>query len=201
MSTAVENPRKRYPRAAALAVVRALLAELGPACERVVVAGSLRRRKAEVGDIELLYIARTVRVPDPEDFFGATIAANAVDLALAAMLEEGTLARRPSVRGQGAWGRQNKFAVHVASGIPVDLFASDAERWWNMLVCRTGGAATNQRIAEEARLWGWQWNPYAEGFSRPAPGRPGEREVHRVRSEADVFHRAGLPFQEPEARE
>lgn len=59
----------KFPRAVALEVVRGLMPHLVPACEpeRFIIAGSLRRRKIEVGDIEILFIPRFTEVK--EDFF------------------------------------------------------------------------------------------------------------------------------------
>ena len=64
------------------------------------------------------------------------------------------LRRRLSKTGAEAWGPKNKLAVHVESGIPVDLFATSAESWWNYLVCRTGPAASNIAIAQAALAGG-----------------------------------------------
>lgn len=50
--------KPKFPRQAALDATREILATLRPGCARVIVAGSLRRRREEVGDIEILYIAR-----------------------------------------------------------------------------------------------------------------------------------------------
>jgi DNA polymerase/3'-5' exonuclease PolX len=198
MSTVVTVEKRKFPRASALAVVRELLAELKPACEKIVVAGSLRRRKEAVGDIEFVYIPRMVQVADPEDFFGKKITVNAVDQLLARWIAEGTIGRRLSKLGRTMWGPQNKFAVHCASEIPVDFFATDHARFYNMLVCRTGGAATNVAICEGAQKWGWKWEPYDEGFVRkPSSAGPEYHDVRVVHSERDVFSFAGLPYLEP----
>lgn len=42
-------------------VAAEVVARLGPACERVEVAGSVRRRKAEVKDLEVVFIPRMER--------------------------------------------------------------------------------------------------------------------------------------------
>jgi DNA polymerase/3'-5' exonuclease PolX len=154
-------------------VVRELLPVLQPACVRLIVAGSLRRRKREVGDVELLYIPKIIEVPDPDDFFGRMIKANAVDLALTKLNEEGALSPRLKCARRPAWGERNKLARHVASGIGVDLFTADLENWWNLLVCRTGGATSNTQICMKAQEGGWKWNPYGSGFSLPNPAAAG----------------------------
>lgn len=198
MSAVVSVEKRRFPSESAKTVVRELLVELKPACEKLTVAGSLRRRKALVGDIEFVYVPRMVKVADPEDFFGQLITVNAVDQLLAKWIAEGVIARRLNVQGSTMWGPQNKYAVHCASEIPVDFFASDHARFFNMLVCRTGGEATNKEIATRALERGWGWNAYGEGFTRkPSSAGPDYHDVATVRSEQDVFAMAGLRYREP----
>jgi DNA polymerase/3'-5' exonuclease PolX len=188
--------KPRFPRADALRVARACVAALRPACSELIIAGSLRRRKAEVGDVEVLYIPRTIEVADPGDLFGKKIRANAVDLILSALVDEGLLLKRQNKDGHFAWGDQNKLALHKASGIPIDFFAATPENWWNLLVCRTGGAESNKQICAAAIDRGWKWNPYKEGFSRGGP-MAGEKTVHRILSEREVFEFVGLDYLEP----
>jgi DNA polymerase/3'-5' exonuclease PolX len=184
--------KPRYPRATALAVVRELLPVLQPCCSRIVVAGSLRRGRREVGDAEILFIPRLeVRQID-------LVTRAPVDLAVEAiegLLASGVLAKRPGEDGITRWGKQNKLAVHVASGLPVDLFAATEENWFNYLVCRTGPKESNRRIAEKAKSAGWTWNPYKSGFTDDANGR-----VMPMGSEQEVFEFVGLPYREPRDR-
>ncbi|MCX6753734.1 MAG: hypothetical protein NTV03_01615, partial [Candidatus Nomurabacteria bacterium] len=49
---------KRYPLAEAMRIAEALLEELKPHCARIAVAGSVRRKKADCGDIELVAIPK-----------------------------------------------------------------------------------------------------------------------------------------------
>lgn len=46
--------KTKQPLAVAAAIAAALVAELTPYCERIEVAGSVRRGKAQVGDLEVL---------------------------------------------------------------------------------------------------------------------------------------------------
>lgn len=187
------SAKPRFPRALALDVAREILRALDPACERLLVAGSLRRRKAEVGDVEILYIPRTRRVTT--DLFGGCAEESEAEPILAALIAEGILERRTNVIERPCgWGARNQFAVHCASGVPVDFFAATTANWANYCVCRTGGARMNVEIANAARLRGWQWNPYSEGFSRPSGLG---REVHRCTTEQEVFAFVGLDWKEP----
>lgn len=186
-------PASRYPLADAAAVAAALVAILAPFCEpgRCLVAGSIRRKKFIVGDIEILYVSRYDRRQVAPDLFPRAVPL--ADLQIEAMIRDGTLAKRPNINGQHTWGDCNKFAVHRASGIPVDLFATTADAWHNYLVCRTGGATNNKTIATAAKVRGWKWHPYGRGFSA------GVGEII-VRAERDVFDHLGLPYLEPADR-
>lgn len=117
---------------------------------------------------------------------------------IGSLLGRGVLSKRPSVTGVFSWGLKNKLALH-RGGIPVDLFTASATNWFSYLVCRTGPAESNIRIATAAQVRGWKWNPYGAGFSRGGP-LAGEREVHAVESEEDVFAFVGLPYFQPEER-
>ena len=185
------HSKRRWPRADALAVAREICARLSPHCERLVVAGSLRRKKQDVGDVEILYISR---LEERQADLLTTEMVSLADEEIARMLADGTLSKRPSRTGGTAWGSKNKLALH-RSGLPVDLFRTAAESWWNYLVCRTGPADSNTRIATEAQRRGYQWNPYSSGFTRLADGT-----TFPMQSEEAVFAFVGLPYCAPEGR-
>jgi DNA polymerase/3'-5' exonuclease PolX len=182
------NLKVKWSRSAALEVARELCDRLEPFCERLIVAGSIRRRKAEVGDVEILYISRTEK--RPLDMF-ATEAVSLADEEITRMLADDTLTKRLSKTGGTAWGDKNKFAVH-RSGVPVDLFRTVEESWFNYLVCRTGPADSNARIATEAQRRGYRWNPYGSGYTTLADGT-----VTAMDSVEAVFAFVGLAYAEP----
>lgn len=169
-------------------MAREIVQLLQPHCDRLVVAGSLRRRKALVGDVEILYIPKFTTVPD--GLFDSK-QFNYSDHALEQMLQSGVIAKRKNVNGSEMWGEKNKLAVHVRSGIPIDFFSARESNWFNYLVCRTGGAESNTEIASAARAKGWKWHPYGQGFTDQ------HGCIHVVNSEQDVFSLAGLPYKEP----
>ncbi|ODU24145.1 MAG: hypothetical protein ABS95_02225 [Verrucomicrobia bacterium SCN 57-15] len=184
--------KPKFPRDLALAATREILVRL--VTERVIVAGSLRRRKKEVGDIEILYIPKKHYQHDVEasDLFQSRARVrNLTDHSIVEMIKSGLIRPRENVLGRTTWGDKNKLAVHVASGIPVDLFATTESAWFNYLVCRTGSAENNIRISAAAQAKGWSWHPYALGFTN-------ERgNLVRVESEEDVFRLVGLPYLQP----
>ncbi len=221
------SDKPRFPAAVALAVAKELVQALKPCCEMnpnegreyLVVAGSLRRRKDTVGDVELLYVGKWGEAQ-------VDLLTEEVDLAehtIEVLLKKGVLAKRPSKVGTETWGAKNKLALHVASGVPVDLFATRPPFWYNYLVCRTGGADNNTAIASAALARGLKWHPYHSGFtvedvdtvlrwleplSEGLPMTKGPlmgAHIHMAKmipchSEADVFSLAGMPFLQPHER-
>ena len=189
----------RYSRADALAVARELCGEIELFCVPgfLKVCGSLRRRKESVGDVELVYIPEIEMVADTNDLFGSPGTAhevNQVDALLEQLIQHGVLEKRLNKLGRVSWGAENKLARHCATGIPVDLFATSRPAWWSYVVCRTGSAESNTRIAAEALRKGWHWHPTAGYFSDVL------RRKHWIKSEQDAFHLVGLPYLEPHQR-
>jgi DNA polymerase (family X) len=188
----IQTDKPRFPNALGMAVAAELCRALTPACERIIVAGSLRRRKPTIGDVEILYIPKLVRKQDPADMF-STMESNLADEVIALLEKNGVLERRKNTLGREMFGPKNKLMRHVSSGIPVDLFSATEENFWNYLVCRTGPAESNIRIAEAAKRRGYKWNPYGSGFTRAD-------ETFPMHSEEEVFQFVGMPFLKPEER-
>lgn len=195
------SDKPKFPRADALKVAKEMCEQLSPWCEErplekpwIIVAGSLRRRKELVGDVEILYVPQMRMVKPAGDWFADEVLVDLISARLDRLIKAGILKKRLTVMGSETWGPKNKLAVHVASGIPVDLFLATKENWYNYLVCRTGSAESNVAIASAAKAMGWGWNPYGTGFSRPS-GLGHEERV--ITSEREVFEFVGLPYKEP----
>lgn len=194
MMNHAEKPK--FPHDAARLVAFSVLSALRchETCERFEIAGSLRRGKADVGDVEIVYIGKEETRPRRGDMF-ASDRVNLAHEAIDALVDRGVLRKRENLRGAFAYGEKNRLCVHAESGIPVDLFATTEASWWNYLVCRTGPAELNTEIATRAQAKGWKWTPYGKGFSHRHTG-----QVHRVSSEEDVFAFVGLPYIPPHQR-
>lgn len=186
--------KPKYPRAAALAVAREFCEAFKPRCQpdRLKVCGSLRRRKEHVGDIELIYIPRHREERDPDNFF-ATHQINEINEYLNGCLRGGRITKRLAITGRiSSWGPENKHAVHVESGIPIDFFATTEPDWWVTVVIRTGSKETNLRLTTGARARGLTLNAYGAGFTHLVTG-----EKIPCTSEREVFEIAGVPYLEP----
>lgn len=189
-SAPVKQEKKRYPHGIAHRLAVELMEELAPFCERIIIAGSLRRNRPDVGDIELLYI------PSFEDRQADMFTTEPADVAgekIDAMLAAGTFSKRPKIDGTFTWGKKNRLAIH-RDGIPVDLFATTQENWWVSLVIRTGGKETNLRLTNGALAKGMHLNAYGSGFTLQ------NKRVVTAHSERDVFELAGVRYAAPEDR-
>ena len=170
----------RWPLADALRVAQDLKALLAPACERIEIAGSVRRQKPDVADIELLC------VPKP---CNEILYIDALDEAVMG----GPLDMRPNVKGRFTYGRLNKLMVHRSSGIPVDIFSVEVRNWGMSLVVRTGPAEFNVRFM--ARLLQLGMKGHAYGGITSALGQEIE-----CPDEESVFRCLGWAYTPPEQR-
>ena len=166
----------------ARAIAEELKSQLEPACERIEIAGSIRRQKPFVGDIELLCVPKIDN------------GADCLDQAIKLFMQFGVLSMRLNKRGSRAYGPKNKLLVHLPSGMGLDIFSTDEKCWPVALVARTGGKVTNQRIAMAAIKKGWHLQAYGAGFSTP------EGDIV-CKSEKEVFELVGLPYKDPWERD
>lgn len=186
--TPAPMPKTKFSRKAALAVARELVTALEPYTERLIVAGSLRRRLPEVGDVEIVFVPKMVE--GRLDLFRG-VQLQATDQPLQVLLRHGILTKREKKDGTLTWGEKNKLALHVKTGIPVDLFAATEATWFSTLICRTGSARHNIAVASAAQKLGLKWHPYGEGFT------DGDGKVIRLTSEPHLFEILGWKWAEP----
>jgi len=208
------SDKPKFPAEVAKAVARELIARLKPCVEFndaekrefIVCAGSLRRRRAEVGDLELVMVPKWGTVMDGLFEKQACLCATEIEKLRA----EGVLRERPSSKHTITWGPKNYLGVHVESQLPVDLFCIPRAAYYNYLVCRTGGKLNNIEICNAAIARGLHWLPYGGGFEvrdldladRALPDLglyPGA--FIAAKSERDVFEIAGLKWREPWERQ
>ena len=185
----------RYTLAEAQHIAGQIVGQLDPSCERLVGAGSLRRRRPDVGDIELVAIPRFIE--EPSGLF-ETVQVSLLDRALAR--EE-----RDQVLERLSGGDRYVKLRHVRSGLQVDLFIVPPPASFGVLLAiRTGPAAYSQRLVTLARRQG---NHVADGALRLGlrdHSTPAEKlctcPVIPTPEERDFFAALGLAYVEPEAR-
>lgn len=161
-----------------------LVDRLTPACTRIEEAGSLRRKQAEIGDIEL------IAVPIPVlDLFGQPTGQTQVDLLLAQWPVE--------VIKDGE--KYKQFIVTTTHGQPVqvDLFLQPDPATWgvNMLI-RTGPVNFSRKMVTPKRSGGWMPDAYIVRDARIWL----LHEAQETPEEEDVFRLYGLDWIAPEYR-
>lgn len=120
----------------ALVIAQELVERLRPACTRIEIAGSVRRGKPEVKDIEIVAVPDLRPVPCPRAEFGKPlprVCKTKLDAILEEMFQQGLLKReKDGEKFKKLWLRQN---VHV------DLFlVTPPAEWGVQMVIRTGPA-------------------------------------------------------------
>ena len=172
--------KQRFPLARARSVAAALQLAFSPYVERIEIAGSIRRGREDVGDIELLYVPRLSE--PPADLFGTPVGEpeDALDGAMNRQMKMGEMAKRPNKDGHFTYGPKNKLLIHRASGIPVDLFRTDQANWGMAMVVRTGPAAFNVQLMARFKTLGMAGHAYAGvTYNGAEVDCPTEREVFR----------------------
>ena len=180
---ALETRQERMRLGQAEAIVETLLAELGgvPGLRSIQPAGSFRRRRETIGDLDLL--AETDRPLDLVDRFTS-------------------LGSVESVVAKGP----HKAAVRLLRGPQVDLMIMPPGEAGTYLIHFTGSKEHNVRLRGMARDKGWSLSE--KGYLRlgedgePAVGESGEAaELLTFATETEAYGFLGLPFIEPELRE
>lgn len=139
----------RIPLAEAEQVAARFVAQLAGTYDRLVIAGSIRRRLPTVGDIEVVAVP-TVRSMVERDMFGESVATAQIDLLdarLTTLLDNDRVAKRPRSDGKTVWGSKMKYLTF--EGVNVDLFTPDAARFGLILLIRTGPAAYSHQLVTE----------------------------------------------------
>ncbi len=161
--------------------------QLAPYCDRIEIAGSVRREKPEVSDIEVLCIPK----PAPLTLLGGAD----LDLLTGYLRQEVTTgkvwAKRPNERGAFTFGIQNKLLLYRE--IPIDVFSTDAKNWGMSLFVRTGPAEWNIKAMAAFKAAGMQGHAYGG-----VTGQDG-KDIN-CPEEADVFKLLGIPYVEPSKR-
>ncbi len=168
-----------------LIVALKLLAFLQPHCERIEIAGSIRRRCPMVGDIELVAIPKKRYKPT---LFG--------DIEDDQTLLDIHLEQNPKIYAQVRSGHRLKELRF--QNFQVDLFLTDPDRWGVTFTLRTGsadfskwlvtsrnqgGARRLDRYVKNSRIW-----------------QIGQQDPIKTPEEIDVFHALGVPWVPVEQR-
>ena len=147
---------------------------LSPHCLRIQIAGSIRREKQIVGDIEIVAIPKPYQTGLFED-------------GLASVVNQWE-----KVKGELDYGKTKYTQRILPEGIKLDLFFAEEGNWGIILAIRTGSADYSHKILAS----GWVKRGYkSEGGYLIKDGK-----TYEVREEKDLFERLGIPYVEPRDR-
>jgi hypothetical protein len=179
-----------------------LVKALAPSCERIEVAGSLRRNQKTVNDIELVAIPHlTARTQ--KDLFGQDVEIERIsqlDATLGALLKADKIRRDlpPGVNTTTAWGeRYKKFWVWASDHIEwvqVDLFICTPTNFGAIFCIRTGPADFCAALQAHIK----HNTPYCQEDGELRLKATGA--VVPVPDETTYFVLAGVPYIDPKHR-
>src|SRR5215472_10431340 len=154
----------------------AFILEASPAVEAVTPAGSLRRGRETVGDVDLLVTMRPGH-DKQED----------VDAVSAHIL------KYPDIEETLAHG-ENKVSVRLVNGLQVDVRLLEKKSFGAALMYFTGSKAHNVALRGRALDMGWTLNEYALTTLKGG-------KVVASKTEEEIYAKLKLPYIEPELRE
>jgi len=199
----------RIPLQHAEMLASRLIQLLHPCCERIEVAGSIRRRRPYVKDIELVAIPRieTGEVIHQASMFGTTssamaVSTNLLDERLTNLVQHNPAIREPLMAGERRWGaRYKKLEVEVKKGsdswLKVDLFSTSADQWGLIYLLRTGPADFSKYVVTRAE----QGGPLPPGWRVAGGWLRKNGEKYLIPEEVDVFEVLGYAWRPPSERE
>jgi len=153
--------------------------------QRIVVAGSVRRRCKEVHDLDIIAIPRFSTAP-PRTLFGGPEQISEVDRALDKLIGDGKIDMMQ--RGEKAI----RFCLR-SHPITVDFYLASQETWATLLLIRTGSRDHNIFLCSRARALGMHLKADGSGLFR------GDQLIASD-SEQSIFRELGLDFSPPEGR-
>jgi DNA polymerase/3'-5' exonuclease PolX len=185
----------RIPLSQAEPLAHELLTLLAPVTTRAEIAGSIRRRQATVGDIELLVEPAFAELPDL--FGGSGQRLNLLDEQVAEWLQLGVVEHRLDKNNRPSCGERYKRLRF--GGVALDLFVCLPPAQWGVLfVIRTGPAEYGHRLVTPRSQGGWcpDYLQVKDGALR----RRDDGTILPTPEERHVFDLLGREYAAPEQR-
>jgi DNA polymerase (family 10) len=155
---------------------------LTPVCERIEVAGSIRRGCPKVSDVDLVIIPRIVPLRNLLGDQDGGVNDTAV-----AILERANQ-RKWKIREAG-----EQIIIVEAGGVQADFYFATRSTFASVWLCRTGSKEHNVWFCQRAISRGLHW--------RPPSGLMRGDEIIPAPTEEDLYRLVGSPYIEPRSRE
>lgn len=186
-------PKPRIPLAEAQQLASEVVDLLRGVCERIEIAGSIRRKRKLIGDIEIVI---EPRLTPAYDMFGEICGMVNEQYEYSKLCrEKGVLQPRLDINGTGAWGERYQRAIY--KGFPLDIFCVLPPAQWGVIMAiRTGPATFSKRVVT-GRLFGGRLPPgyHIKDGQLLIGGQPVP-----VPTEEEFFRLAEIEWSPPEER-
>lgn len=152
-----------------------IVEKLKPYCEKIEIAGSIRRKKGWVHDIDI------VAVPSNQGHFAYAL----------------------QQIGKIKMGGHKLIRCEMPEGLSIDVYVATPETWATLLLIWTGSKKHNIMLCKEASRQGKKLHADGSGlFSLHAEGCETMRE-RRIAgdTEESIFQALGMRYKKPEERE
>ena len=173
-------------------IAQSLVNLLSPACARIEIAGSIRRRRPEVGDIEIVAqpLQRLETFTPAGELFPKSGWHNLLDARLDELLARDVLRKHPF---DPKWGDKYRKLWQPDIGAQIDLFILTAPAEWGpAMVVRTGPADFSREMVTRLRRYKMRCENLAiqtfDGEHVPCP------------DEFTFFELCGMAYVSPERR-
>lgn len=185
----MKGQKPKWELEEAKAIALRVRERIAPACERVEVAGSIRRGKPQIGDIEFVVIPR-FETKAVDDMFG-TVQSPKRNV-LWDLLDG--LSDKKLVDYTKAGDRYRQFQFMDEPAIQIDLFTCSRDNWGWIYLVRTGSATFSHHIASRLNASGYT---STDGWICGGQGSMDRIETPR---EEDVFALARETYRPPGER-
>lgn len=130
---------ERIPLAQASNVATAFLALISDTCERIEIAGSIRRREMSIGDVEIVCKPIVKPLQDDEWLGDMAQQVNHLHARLDQLVSDGSVQKRLKSNGTPTWGTKHRSLMF--GSFPVDIFMIYEDvQWGAAMAIRTGPA-------------------------------------------------------------
>lgn len=163
----------------ALQIANQVKEKLSPHCTRIEIAGSIRRRRPWVNDIDI------VCIPANQGQF------------IAALQSLGKI----KVGGHKLIRCDLNKTITEYYGISLDVYIATPETWATRLLIRTGSKSHNIRLCTLAKRRGMVLHANGSGLFKLKGFEGREEEKVAGDTEKSIFEALGLPYKPPEERE
>jgi len=160
-------------------------------CDRIEVAGSIRRKKKEVNDIDIVAIPKYIQAKSP---LGTTISYGPSETWRERI--PGVLMCLPLKLLGHAFGSELMRLSFRENGLQVDIYRARPETWGILLLVRTGSIEHNMKLCNIAKSKGLKLSA-----SQGVVTQAGFGEIIASNTEEEIFAALGLPYIDPRNRE